>query len=68
MAISYARGTGAVCGCFGYGEPVSPATLARDTAFFAVAVYLTIHSWKARRAHAALAVSAVGETTPSPLA
>jgi uncharacterized membrane protein YphA (DoxX/SURF4 family) len=54
MAISYARGTEAVCGCFGYGEPVSPRTLARDTALFAVAVYLTVHSWKTRRSrHAA---------------
>ena len=50
MAVSYARGTEAVCGCFGYGEPVSPKTLARDTAFFVVAVYLLVDSLLVRRA------------------
>lgn len=32
MAISYARGTGIDCGCFGVGEALSLKTLARDGA------------------------------------
>lgn len=32
MAISYARGTGIDCGCFGVGEALSITTLARDGA------------------------------------
>ena len=49
MAIAYSRGIEATCGCFGFGEQVSPRTLARDTALFAIAVYLAAHSWKRRR-------------------
>ena len=45
MGISYARGVEATCGCFGLGEPVSSATLLRDTGFFLVAVFLTISAW-----------------------
>ena len=46
MAITYARGVEATCGCFGLGEPVSPRTLLRDTLFFLPAVYLTVAAWK----------------------
>ncbi len=49
MGISYARGVEATCGCFGIGEPVSPATLARDTGFFLVAVFLTVSAWYRRK-------------------
>jgi len=62
MAVSYARGVEATCGCFGFGEPVGPYTLARDTALFGVAVYLAVHSWKTRRSGSATAIAA----TPSP--
>ncbi len=31
MSITYARGIEANCGCFGFGEPISPRTLARDS-------------------------------------
>jgi hypothetical protein len=68
MAVAYSRGTEAVCGCFGYGEPVSPRTLARDTAFFAVALYLTIDSWKTirtRRRATAAAIAPAIQTPPA---
>jgi len=55
MAISYARGVEATCGCFGFGEPVGPWTLTRDSMLFAVALYLAVSSWKGRRAAAASA-------------
>ena len=58
MAISFARGVEAQCGCFGGGEPVSPWTLTRDSMMFLVAVYLTVYSWKARRPRAAVAIPA----------
>jgi len=67
MAIAYSRGTEAVCGCFGYGEPVSPRTLVRDTALFGVAVYLTVFSWRARLRRSA-AEPAPAFTPPQPLA
>ena len=65
MAISYARGVEATCGCFGFGEPVGPYTLARDTALFGVAVYLAIHSWMTRRSRSAPALPSApsAETT-----
>ena len=50
MGWAYSRGVEATCGCFGYGETVSPRTLLRDSALFAIAVYLTVYSWKTRRA------------------
>jgi uncharacterized membrane protein YphA (DoxX/SURF4 family) len=53
MAISYSRGVEATCGCFGFGEPVGPYTLTRDTALFGVAVYLAVHSWMTRRSRSA---------------
>lgn len=52
MAITYSRGIEATCGCFGFGEQVSPRTLARDAGLFAVAVYLAVYSWKRRRGSA----------------
>jgi hypothetical protein len=48
MAVSYARGVEATCGCFGFGEPVGPRSLARDGAILAVALYLAVYSWKHR--------------------
>lgn len=56
MAISFARGVEAQCGCFGGGEPVSPWTLTRDSMLFLVSVYLTAYSWKARAARSPVAV------------
>ena len=46
MSITYARGIEATCGCFGFGERISPLTLARDTAMVGLAVFLTVWSWK----------------------
>lgn len=46
MAVTYARGVEATCGCFGLGEPVSPRTLVRDTLFFLPSVYLTLIAWR----------------------
>ena len=52
MGITYARGIEADCGCFGLGEPISPQTLARDSVFLGLAVYLAVSSWRAGRAWA----------------
>jgi uncharacterized membrane protein YphA (DoxX/SURF4 family) len=46
MAIAYARGLGIDCGCFGVGEALSPATLARDSALLAAAFTLAWLTWR----------------------
>lgn len=53
MAITYARGVEATCGCFGLGEPVSPRTLLRDTLFFLPSLYLTLIGWRRIRRNVA---------------
>lgn len=40
MVVSYARGGGIDCGCFGVGEPLSAKTLVRDGALLAAALAL----------------------------
>lgn len=55
MAYTYSRGVEANCGCFGFGEKISPQTLARDSAFLVVAIFLVVHAW---RAHLAKRVAA----------
>lgn len=45
MGITYHRGIEANCGCFGFGERISPLTLGRDTILFAMAVFLAGYSW-----------------------
>ena len=45
MGITYSRGTEANCGCFGFGEPIGPLTLARDSLLFAMGLFLAVHSW-----------------------
>lgn len=52
MAITYARGIEANCGCFGLGEPISPFTLIRDSGFLLMAVFLALRVWRARSAPA----------------
>ncbi|MFQ5817480.1 MAG: MauE/DoxX family redox-associated membrane protein [Terriglobia bacterium] len=47
MGITYARGIEADCGCFGFGEPISPLTLARDSLFLGLAFYLAVSAWRA---------------------
>ena len=49
MAATYARGIEANCGCFGFNEPISPQTLARDSGLFLLAAFLTAYGWKPRR-------------------
>jgi uncharacterized membrane protein YphA (DoxX/SURF4 family) len=48
MAVTYARGIEADCGCFGLGEPISPFTLARDSLLLVMAIYLAVYAWRAR--------------------
>jgi uncharacterized membrane protein YphA (DoxX/SURF4 family) len=64
MAITYARGIEASCGCFGTGEPISPRTLARDSLIFAAAAILAGRAWRRRwrelEPALSAAVSAVG--------
>ena len=47
MVVSYSRGAGIDCGCFGVGEPLSAKTLARDGALLAAALALVVQSRKA---------------------
>ncbi len=47
MVLSYTRGAGIDCGCFGVGEALSLKTLARDGVLLAAAIALTLLSWKA---------------------
>ena len=44
MVISYFRGAGIDCGCFGVGEPLSAKTLARDGVLLAAAVALVAYT------------------------
>jgi putative oxidoreductase len=47
MVVSYFRGAGIDCGCFGVGEPLSARTLARDGVLLVAAVALVVLSRKA---------------------
>ena len=40
MVVSYFRGAGIDCGCFGVGEPLTAKTLVRDGALLAAAIAL----------------------------
>lgn len=51
MVITRLRGIESDCGCFGFGEPISPLTLARDAVFLGLAFYLAISAWRAPRPH-----------------
>ena len=44
MVISYFRGAGIDCGCFGVGEPLSAKTLARDGVLLAAAIALVVYA------------------------
>ncbi len=47
MGVAYARGTEAICGCFGMDERISPATLARDSLLFLFSVGLAVSAvWR----------------------
>ena len=48
MARAYAKGLGIDCGCFGVGEALTGWTLARDGAFLACAIALTVSAFAAR--------------------
>ena len=44
MAVSYFRGAGIDCGCFGVGEPLSAKTLVRDGVLLAAAIALVAYT------------------------
>ena len=46
MLLSYFRGGGIDCGCFGVGEPLSGRTLARDGLLLAAAVTVAVAAWR----------------------
>ena len=48
MAITYARGIEADCGCFGLGERISPETMARDSLLLVMAIFLAGYAWRVR--------------------
>ena len=47
MVVSYFRGAGIDCGCFGVGEPLSAKTLARDGVLLVAALALVVLSRQA---------------------
>ncbi|HVY94010.1 MAG TPA: MauE/DoxX family redox-associated membrane protein [Bryobacteraceae bacterium] len=49
MVRSYAMGLQIDCGCFGPGEALGPKTLARDFTMLALAVAVTIGSFRMKR-------------------
>lgn len=54
MVVSYFRGAGIDCGCFGVGEPLSAKTLARDGALLAAALALVALAWRASEAQSSI--------------
>ena len=46
MVVSYFRGAGIDCGCFGVGEPLSAKTLIRDGVLLAAALTLMTLAWR----------------------
>jgi uncharacterized membrane protein YphA (DoxX/SURF4 family) len=48
MVLSYTKGAGIDCGCFGVGEALSLKTLARDGVLLAAAIALAAVSWRAQ--------------------
>jgi uncharacterized membrane protein YphA (DoxX/SURF4 family) len=46
MAMSYGKGLGIDCGCFGLGDTLGPKTLIRDGALLASAIALTVMSFR----------------------
>jgi uncharacterized membrane protein YphA (DoxX/SURF4 family) len=51
MVVSYFRGVGIDCGCFGVGEPLSAKTLFRDGMLLAAAVGLVVLTRRRTTAH-----------------
>ena len=49
MVRAYAKGETIDCGCFGPGEAISPATLARDGSLLAGALFLLAMSFRGRK-------------------
>ena len=49
MLLSYSKGMGIDCGCFGVGEALGPKTLARDGALLACSITLTVSAFVASR-------------------
>jgi uncharacterized membrane protein YphA (DoxX/SURF4 family) len=49
MVMSFGKGMGIDCGCFGVGEALTAKTLARDGALLAAAIVLAWLSWRRPR-------------------
>jgi uncharacterized membrane protein YphA (DoxX/SURF4 family) len=56
MLRSYLAGIQADCGCFGPGEALGPATLARDGALLAVSAWVTWEAFRPKLLHHQLEV------------
>lgn len=50
LTITYMRGIDADCGCFGFGDRISPRTIARDVLILLPALYLIFDARRARMA------------------
>jgi putative oxidoreductase len=45
LSITLFRGIDTNCGCFGFGDPITWKTIARDGSFLIPALYLAYESW-----------------------
>jgi putative oxidoreductase len=52
MLVSYWRGNGIDCGCFGVGEALTLRTLARDGVLLIAAITLMVTTWRSGPTHA----------------
>jgi len=55
LASTLVRGLETDCGCFGFGERISPKTIARDSLFLLPALYLVVETRLAKRAKGGVA-------------
>ncbi len=49
LTVTYLRGIEADCGCFGFGDRITPRTIARDLLFILPALYLILEKRLGRR-------------------
>jgi putative oxidoreductase len=62
LTVTWLRGIQANCGCFSFDDPISPATIARDSLLLVPALYLLLE----RRLKKALAGATAKRGAPTP--
>jgi putative oxidoreductase len=61
ITVTYARGIDADCGCFGFGEPISWRTIARDSSFLLPALFLVFENRFRKKSAGSVPVPAASE-------